>query len=306
MAFATGEQVLLFHFGKLAERKDWSVKHDRLRRRAATNEDALEHVACAALSVYPHYQVWSASGGNCGAHSRGFLLADWCTAVATWPTIGRLHTKNSRGVHYPWDSLPQTRKNHTRPLSILHKWYSDEDTAYHTSMCVIYTRVCILATGKLLCTPTSTYILHVRVLEDSTRPRFATVVWRTNRNWPQPARKRATYAAGGKKTDESRQPLYPPPLDLDATGPKGHRGGVLECEHGGWRSANPSYCYAQNHDKYVTHIIRGCELYIYLSTNRYFHHSGKNNQATIRYFLLTFKAPPNRWPIFLSIIQLSQ
>ena len=53
----------IFGFGKLPERKresvrereDSSVKRDRLRRRAATNEDALERVARAALSVYPHY-----------------------------------------------------------------------------------------------------------------------------------------------------------------------------------------------------------------------------------------------------------
>lgn len=55
--------------------------------------------------------------------------------------------------------------------------------------------------------------LRAHVLEDSARPRFATVVWWSNRNWLQAARKRATYAADGKKTDESRQSLYPPPLD---------------------------------------------------------------------------------------------
>lgn len=149
MAFeplANGERAF-FRLRKIVGEEDSSTEHDRLRRRAATNEDALERVACAALSVYPHYQVWSASGGKCGAHSRAFLFSDWCIAVATWPAIGRLHTTNSRGVHYPWGTQLHIRRKHTRPLSILHKRYSariphtHEYTYIYICVCIQYTHV---------------------------------------------------------------------------------------------------------------------------------------------------------------------
>lgn len=153
MAFEplANDERAFFRLRKIVGEEDSSTEHDRLRRRAATNEDALERVACAALSVYPHYQVWSASGGKCGAHSRAFLFSDWCIAVATWPAIGRLHTTNSRGVHYPWGTQLHIRRKHTRPLSILH---NDILRGHHIHMnihiyiyvCIQYTRVCIVAT----------------------------------------------------------------------------------------------------------------------------------------------------------------
>lgn len=154
MAFeplANGERAF-FRLRKIVGEEDSSTEHDRLRRRAATNEDALERVACAALSVYPHYQVWSASGGKCGAHSRAFLFSDWCIAVATWPAIGRLHTTNSRGVHYPWGTH-YTYVGSTRATLNLTQTIFCEDTTYtwiyiyiHMCMYTIHTRVCMVAT----------------------------------------------------------------------------------------------------------------------------------------------------------------
>lgn len=114
------DELFSRRFRKTAGEEDFSMKHDRLRRRSATNEDALERVACAALSVYPHYQLRSASGGDCAAHSRAFLAVHWRKAVATCPTIGRLHTTNSRGVHYPWNTQLHTRRNTRGHSQFLH------------------------------------------------------------------------------------------------------------------------------------------------------------------------------------------
>lgn len=147
MAFeplANGERAF-FRLRKIVGEEDSSTEHDRLRRRAATNEDALERVACAALSVYPHYQVWSASGGKCGAHSRAFLFSDWCIAVATWPAIGRLHTTNSRGVHYPWGTH-YTYVGSTRATLNLTQTIFCEDTTYTWIYIYIYTYVYVYNT----------------------------------------------------------------------------------------------------------------------------------------------------------------
>lgn len=266
MAFEplANDERAFFRLRKIVGEEDSSTEHDRLRRRAATNEDALERVACAALSVYPHYQVWSASGGKCGAHSRAFLLSDWCIAVATWPAIGRLHTTNSRGVHYPWSSTQlHIRRKHTRPLSILHKRYSARTPHTHEYTYIHIIHICMYTIhtcmyGCYLQSSVRTRRSHRHIfvwyiLEDSTRPRFATIVWWSNRNWPQAARKRATYAVDEKKTDESRQPSYPPLLDSMLQVQKIV---VVVCIYflittWGWISTNPSCRYAQNHDKYV-------------------------------------------------------